>query len=537
MRGLMQDYPLTLAHLLYRAQRLFPDKMVASRGPAGMSRYTYAEMCRRVRRLANVLQQLEVHAGDRVGSFAWNTHRHLELYLGVPSSGAVLHTINIRLFPEQIAYIINHAEDAVLFVDDSLLPILEPLAQQLRSVRAFVVMTDDPLPDSSLQPLYSYEELLRSAPEEFAFPPLDENAACGMCYTSGTTGAPKGVVYSHRALFLQSIVQTMADTIAMCERDVVLAIVPMFHANAWNLPYAGTMVGAAQVYPGAHPQPEDLARLIQEERVTIAAGVPTVWISILALLQEEPYDLSSLRCIVCGGAPVPQSLIEAYDRLAIPMVQAWGLTETAPTATVSVPRRHMLSWPPEQLMAVRAKQGPVLPALEIRAMDDAGREVPWDGKSVGELQLRGPWIMSAYYNDARTPEALADGWFRTGDVASIDADGFVQITDRAKDVIKSGGEWISSVELENALMGHPQVLEAAVVGLPHDQWQERPLACVVPKPGQTIDKADLRAYLAARVPKWWLPDDFVFLDAIPRTSVGKFAKRELRTRFTGYHWP
>jgi fatty-acyl-CoA synthase len=533
----MQDYPLTLSHLLYRAERLFPHKMVASRGPAGMLRYTYAEVCRRVRQLANMLRQLEVHPGDRVGSFAWNTHRHLELYIGVPSSGAVLHTINIRLFPEQIAYIINHAEDEVLFVDDSVLPVLEPLAQQLRSVRAFVVMTDGLLADSPLQPLYSYEELLRNASDEFAFPPLDENTACGMCYTSGTTGPPKGVVYSHRALFLQSIIQTMADTFALCEHDVLLSIVPMFHANAWNLPYAGTMVGAAQVYPGAHPQPEDLARLIQEERVTIAAGVPTVWISILAVLQQKPYDLSSLRCIICGGAAAPQSLIEAYDRLGIPVVHAWGLTETAPTTTVSVPRRHMLSWPPEQLTAVRAKQGPVLPALEIRAMDDAGREVPWDGKSVGELQLRGPWIMSEYYNDPRTSEALADGWLRTGDVASIDADGFVHITDRAKDVIKSGGEWISSVELENALMGHPQVLEAAVIGLPHDQWQERPLACVVPRPGQTIDKSDLRAYLAARFPKWWVPDEFVFLDAIPRTSVGKFAKGELRARFEGYHWP
>ncbi len=536
MRGLMQDYPLLLSHLLYRAERLFPHKMVATRGPTGMVRYTCADMCRRVRRLANVLQQLGVQAGDRVGSFAWNTHRHLELYLGVPSSGAVLHTINIRLFPEQITYIINHAADGVLFVDDSLLSILEPLAPQLRSVRAFVVMTDSPLPDTSLQPLYSYEELLRAAPQEFTFPPLDENAACGMCYTSGTTGHPKGVIYSHRALFLQSVAQTMADTIALRERDVLLSVVPMFHANAWNLPYAATMIGAAQVYPGAHPQPEDLARLIQEERVTIAAGVPTVWISMLALLQHKPYDLSSLRSIVCGGAAVPQSLIEAYDRLGVPILHAWGLTETAPTATVSVPRRHMLSWPPERLKAVRAKQGPVLPALEIRAVDDAGREVPWDGKSVGELQLRGPWVISEYYDDPRTPEAFADGWFRTGDVGSIDADGFVQITDRAKDVIKSGGEWISTVEIENALMGHPQVLEAAVIGLPHDQWQERPLACVVPKPGQTIDKADLRAYLAERFAKWWVPDDIVFLDAIPRTSVGKFAKNELRECFKEYHW-
>jgi fatty-acyl-CoA synthase len=537
MRGLMQDYPLTLTHLLGRAERLFGRKAIASRGPGGMMRYTYADAVRRVRRLANVLQRLGVHAGDRVGTFAWNNHRHFELYLAIPSYGAVLHTINIRLFAEQIEYIINHAEDAVLFVDDSLLAALEPMADRLPSVRAFVAMGDGPPPASRLKPLYGYEDLLGEASESFEFPRLDENTAAGMCYTSGTTGNPKGVLYSHRALFLQSMVQTMADGFAISERDTVLAIVPMFHANAWDLPFAATMVGASQIYPGAQPQAEEVASLIETEKVTLAAGVPTIWIGMLGLLEQRKYDLSSLRCVPCGGSAVPQSLIDAYDELGIPIVQAWGLTETAPLATLSRPRQHMDSWSREDLLAVRAKQGCVMPGLEIRAVDDDGREAPWDGKSVGELQLRGPWVISSYYNDPRGSDAFSDGWFRTGDVASIDPDGYVQITDRAKDVIKSGGEWISSVELENGIMGHPRVLEAAVIGLPHAKWQERPLACVVLKRGQSLTKDELLSYLRDRVAKWWLPEDIVFVESLPKTSVGKFAKRELREQFKNHLWP
>jgi len=537
VRGLMQEYPLTVTQLIGRAERLFGRATIVSRGSSGMHRYTYADAARRVCRVANVLKRLGVEAGDRVGTFAWNTHRHFELYLAIPSYGAVLHTINIRLFAEQISYIINHAEDVVLFVDDSLLATLEPLAEQLHLVRAFVVMGDGPLPASTLAPLYSYEELLGNEPESFPFPSLDENSAAGMCYTSGTTGNPKGVLYSHRALYLQSIAQTMADSFALSERDTVLSIVPMFHANAWNLPFSATMVGAAQVFPGAQPTPEDIARLIQDEQVTVAAGVPTIWMGVLGVLEQKPYDLSSLRCVPCGGSAVPRSLLEAYDQRGITVVQAWGLTETAPLVTVSRPRKHMDALGRDEQLAARAKQGAVLPGIEIRAVDDRGQEVPWDGQTVGELQLRGPWVIREYYNDPRSAAAFADGWFRTGDVASIDADGFVQITDRAKDVIKSGGEWISSVELENALMGHPKVQEAAVIGLPHDKWQERPLACVVPKPGQSVTKEELFALLRGRVAKWWLPEDIVFIDAVPKTSVGKFAKRELRERFKDYRWP
>lgn len=538
MRGLMQDYPLTLSHLVTRAERMFPRVEVASRREDGtMLRYTYADACRRVRQLANALRRLGVKSGDRVGTFAWNSNRHFEIYLAVPSSGAVLHTVNIRLFPEQISYIINHAEDAVLFVDDSLLAQLEPLAAELKPVRAFVVMGEGPIPQTSLKPVYRYEDLLAAESAEYAFPALDEHHAAGMCYTSGTTGNPKGVVYSHRALFLQSMAQAMADGFAISESDTILSIVPMFHANAWNLPFCGTMVGARQVFPGPHPTPEDIARLIETERVTVAGGVPTVLIGMLAVLDKRPHDFSSLRCVPCGGSAVPPSLIQAYDRIGVHVMQAWGLTETSPLATVAKVRSTMRDWPAERVLATRAKQGAIMPGLEIRAIGEDGNEVPWDGKSVGELQLRGPWIIREYYNDERSHEAFHDGWFKTGDVASIDVDGYVQISDRAKDVIKSGGEWISSVELENAIMGHPAVLEAAVVGLPHERWQERPLACVVRKPGQALEKDDVIEYLRDRVAKWWLPADVVFLEAIPKTSVGKFAKRALRDQLKDYRWP
>ncbi len=536
MRGLMMNYPLTITSLLERARRLFPHKQIITRTSGGLHRYTYAELYRRACRLAHVLHDLGVCPGERVATFAWNSYRHLELYLAVPSSGAVVHTLNIRLFPEQIAFIVNHAEDKVIFVDDTLLPTLEALAPELRSVRAFVVMGDGPLPATVLHPVHRYEDLLAGARDEFAFPRLDENDAAGMCYTSGTTGNPKGVAYSHRSLVLQSLVQAAADAFALSEADVVCPVVPMFHANAWGLPFTSTMVGATQVYPGPQPAPQDIASLIEQLRITVTAGVPTVLIGLLGALEERRYDLSSLRCVPCGGSAVPESLIERFDRLGVTVLQAWGMTETSPLATLSQPREAMRNWSDQQRRAVRAKQGMPVPGVELRVVDDAGRELPWDGSSVGELQIRGPWIISSYYHDPRSAEAFQDGWFKTGDIAAIDADGYVQITDRAKDVIKSGGEWISSVELENAIMAHPQVLEAAVVGLAHERWQERPLACVVPRPGQQPTKESILAHLQSRVAKWWLPDDIVFVDSLPKTSVGKIAKRDLRERFKGYRW-
>ncbi|GIW42516.1 MAG: long-chain-fatty-acid--CoA ligase [Candidatus Binatia bacterium] len=537
MQGTMMRYPLTLTHLLERARRLFPEKEILSKTPEGLHRTSYAELYVRAKKLAQALEKIGVRRGERVATFAWNTHRHLELYLAVPAYGAVLHTLNIRLFPEQIAFVVNHAKDAVVFVDPDLVSQLESLAPKLETVRLYVTLSEEVPDGTRLRPVRAYEELLAENDGDVSFPDLDENEAAGMCYTSGTTGNPKGVAYSHRALVLQCFAQAMADSFGIRESDVVLPIVPMFHANAWCLPYAATMVGATQVYPGPHPTPEDILSLVEEHRVTVTAAVPTVLLGLLSVLEKKSYDLSSLRCVPCGGSAVPASLIERFDRLGVEVVQAWGMTETSPLATVSVPRSFMRGWPKEKLLAVRAKQGVPVPWVETRVVDDAGNELPWDGKSVGELQVRGPWVVGEYYEDPRSQEAFQDGWFKTGDVAHIDRYGYVQITDRAKDVIKSGGEWISSVELENAIMSHPDVLEAAVIGLPHPRWQERPLACVVPKPGKTLTKESILEHLRPRVAKWWLPEDVVFLESIPKTSVGKFAKRELRERFRDYRWP
>lgn len=534
MQGLMMDYPLTLTHFFERTSRLFARKTLATRVPGGPPfRYTYGDFAERVRRLAGALQALDVGRGDRVGTFAWNSHRHLELYWAVPLLGAVLHTVNIRLAPSDIAYIVNHAGDSVLFVDASLWPLLEPVRPELRTVRHVVILPDAalPLPEGAL----AYEALLAGADPVLAWPPLDEREACGMCYTSGTTGHPKGVVYSHRAIFIHSLAVAMADTLGICERDVVLHVVPMFHANAWCVPYAAVMVGAAQVFAGPNPQPRDIARLIQEERVSFVGAVPTVWIGVKEVVEKEGYDLSSLRAIVVGGSAAPRSLLEAYERqFGVRMVHAWGMTEMSPLGTVARLKSYMEAWPEDARFAVRAKQGYAAPIVDLRAVDEAGREVPWDGKTMGELQVRGPCVSSAYYDYPGGAAAFTpDGWFRTGDVVTIDPEGYIQVTDRTKDLIKSGGEWISSVDLEGLLMSHPKVLEAAVIAVPHPRWLERPLACVVPRPEHRHDltAAELLDYLRPRVARWWLPDGVVFLEAIPKTGVGKFDKKLLRERF------
>jgi len=541
MEGLMMDWPLTLHHFLDRAARLFPRKEIATRTAAGMHRYTYADFHRRVHRLAHALNRLGIGRGDRVATFAWNTYRHLEIYFAAPCMGAVLHTLNIRLAPDQLVYIINHAEDRVIFVDASLVPLLERIRDQIPTVKAFVVMSDTgPIP-TTLSPALDYEALLEESPDaSYPWPRLDENAAAGMCYTSGTTGNPKGVVYSHRAIFLHSLALCLADTFGICEQDVLMPVVPMFHANAWGMPFAGVMVGAKLVFPGPHLQPRDIAELIQNERVTVTAGVPTIWIGLYALLERERYDLSSLRVMPVGGSAMPRALIEAFEkRFGIRVAHAWGMTEMTPLGTVANLKSYMADWPEEERFAIRAKQGMPVVGVEIRAVDDQGREVPWDGKTMGELQVRGPWVIRAYYNDPRTAEAFQDGWFRTGDVVTIDPEGYIQIVDRIKDLIKSGGEWISSVDLENALMAHPKVLEAAVIAVPHPKWQERPLAVVVPRPEfkEDLTKEELLEFLRPRFAKWWLPDDIVFVEAIPKTSVGKFDKKVLREQFREYRLP
>ncbi len=541
MEGLMMDWPLTLHHFLDRSARLFPRKEIVTRTAAGLHRYTYADFHRRVHRLAHALGRLGIGRGDRVATFAWNTHRHLEIYFAAPCMGAVLHTLNIRLAPDQLVYIINHAEDRVIFVDASLVPLLERIRDQIPTVKAFVVMGDAGPAPTALQPAFDYETLLEESPDApYPWPRLDENAAAGMCYTSGTTGNPKGVVYSHRAIFLHSLALCLADTFGICERDVLMPVVPMFHANAWGLPFAGVMVGAKLVFPGPHLQPRDIAELIQSERVTVTAGVPTIWIGLYALLERERYDLSSLRVMPVGGSAMPRALIEAFEkRFGIRVVHAWGMTEMTPLGTVANLKSYMEDWPEESRFAVRAKQGLPAVGVEIRAVDDQGREVPWDGQTMGELQVRGPWVIRAYYNDPRTAEAFQEGWLRTGDVVTVDPEGYIQIVDRTKDLIKSGGEWISSVDLENALMAHPKVLEAAVIAVPHPKWQERPLAVVVPRPEfkESLTKEELMGFLQPRFAKWWLPDDIVFVEAIPKTSVGKFDKKALREQFREYQLP
>jgi fatty-acyl-CoA synthase len=536
MRGLMMNRPLLLTQFLERARRLYPKQEIVSKLPQGIHRTTYEKVHARALRLAAALDGLGVGPGERVGTFAWNHYRHFELYFAVPGAGRVLHTLNLRLFPEQVAFIANHAEDRVIFVDDVLLPLLEKVAPHLEHVRAYVVMGDGDVPKTTLGPLFRYEELLDEAPSGYRFPELDENDASLMCYTSGTTGNPKGVLYSHRALYLESMAICMADAMALSDRDTVLPVVPMFHANCWSLPFAATMVGAKQIFPGQFLQPPDVVGLLESEKVTIGAAVPTIWTGVIDLLDREKHDVSSLTRVLCGGSAVPLGLIDRFDRRGIRLLQAWGMTETSPVGTIAHVKATLGELSRDERLKVAAKQGISAPGVEIRIVDDAGAEVAWDGKTPGELEVRGPWVVGAYFDDPRSPQCFHDGWFRTGDIAAIDSEGYVMIQDRSKDVIKSGGEWVSSVELENAIMGHPAVLEAAVIGVHHPKWDERPLACVVVREDfrGKLTKQDIIDHLAPSFAKFWLPDDVVFVESIPKTSVGKFSKKDLREQFKDY---
>ena len=531
MRALMQEYPLTLQHVLWRVEKLFGRKEVVTQRAGGVHRYTYAAMAPRVHQLAHALARLGVRPGDVVATLAWNNYRHLEVYYAVPCMGAVLHTLNMRLHPDHLAFIIEDAADTVILVDESLLPVLDKLAGRMPTVRQIIVLSDGgDLPAHNLGELHDYETLLATEPTHYPWPALDEWSAAGICYTSGTTGNPKGVVYSHRSQFLHTMAthqQGVGE--GFRESDAILPVVPMFHANSWGFPYGAGMAGAKMIFPDRWMGDGALLlRLAEEEGATILAGVPTIWMNLVAQMEQTGGRLPAVHSVFSGGSAVPPALMQRMDRVGLRAIHAWGMTEMSPIGTISIPR----SWhTADDHQASRLTQGPPTPGVELRIADLAtGDELPWDGEAFGEIQVRGPWVANGYLHDADPDKLTADGWFRTGDVATVSPDGYLTIVDRTKDVIKSGGEWISSIELEGAIMAHPKVREATVVGLTHPKWQERPVAFVVPRPeydGQ-VTETEVRDFLAGKVARWWLPDEIRFIAEIPKTTTGKFDKKVVR---------
>jgi fatty-acyl-CoA synthase len=525
----MQDAPMLVSDILRHGQQVYGDSLVTTvTGPNGEHvDATFTQVAERAEQLAKALVGLGVGPDDRVGTFMWNNQRHLEAYLAVPSMGAVLHTLNVRLFPEQLAYVINHGEDSVLIVDTTLVPLLAGVWDQLTTVKHVIVADGDGSAAAIFGSTFDYEELVSAESPGFDWPVLDERQASSMCYTSGTTGDPKGVVYSHRSTFLHSLAVTSASSLAVNQLDRVLTVVPMFHVNAWGTPYAAFLVGADLLMPQLYLQAAPLAAAIGECRPTVAAGVPTIWNDLLRYAETNPVDMSSVRIVVAGGAAVPRSMFGRFERqFGIELIQGWGMTETSPLCALAIPPRGTA---PEDELNWRAKTGRIVPGVEIRICAEDGAVLPRDGQAVGEFEVRGPWIAASYYRDPST-ERFHDGWLRTGDVGTLDDKGFMQITDRTKDVIKSGGEWISSVELENEVMAHPEVHEAAVVGIPDDKWSERPLVAVVRTDGSTLTAEDLVGHLDGRVSRWWMPEYWTFVDEIPKTSVGKFDKKVLRAQ-------
>jgi acyl-CoA synthetase (AMP-forming)/AMP-acid ligase II len=531
LKSTMMDFPLTLQMVFAHGRKVhgITGEVVTWTG-AEARRATFAKVAERIQQLAGALTRLGVGPGDRVGTLMWNNQEHLEAYFAVPCMGAVLHTLNLRLFPDQLAYVINHAGDKVIIVDDSLAPLLARVASELETVEHVIVTGAASAAGLDVRgaEMHGYEAGLAAEVPTFAWPEIDERSAAAMCYTTGTTGAPKGVAYSHRSIVLHTLGVASSSVVPLTEKDKALLIVPQFHAMAWGLPYACWAGGIDMLMPERYLQPEPLARMIESEKPTYAAAVPTIWNGLLLHSEQKAVDLSSLRLVTCGGAAVPKALIQRFkDKHGVAIVQGWGMTETSPVAAISWPPRGT---PDAEAVDWYARTGRVIFGVELRLVDEAGAELPWDGQSIGEFEVRGPWITGAYFKED-TPDKFHDGWLRTGDVGTVDPRGFLQITDRAKDVIKSGGEWISSVELENVLMGHPDIAEAAVIGVPDQKWDERPLACVVLKPGIDRDPAAIRSFLTDKVARWWLPERYAFVDEVPKTSVGKFDKKVLRTRY------
>lgn len=536
-KSTMMDFPLSLPHMLERIGLYFPTVEVVSRMPdKSLHRTNYLEIQQRSKKLASALIDTGIKKGDCVATLMWNHYAHLECYMGIPCTGAVLHTLNLRLSPEDIAYIANHAEDKILIVDDVLLPLYDEIKDKVSFNKVVVVpLSGAAIPENCV----NYEDFIEAGSADFTCPDIDENDALGMCYTSGTTGRPKGVVYSHRSTVLHSMSEGLDSSLAINQHDVVTPVVPMFHANAWGLPYTSVMVGAKLVFPGPHLDAESLLDLYEQEQVTLSAGVPTIWMAIKQALEADPtrWKTAPNMRMAVGGAAIPESLFRVFDTFDMKIIQAWGMTETSPLASVGLLKNNMMGLTEDEQYHARTKQGLPLPFVEVRIIDDGGIEQPWDGEAQGEVQVRGPWITGSYYKEGSQPDKFsADGWLRTGDVAMIDSEGFIKLTDRTKDLVKLGGEWISSVDLENAIMEHPDVIEAVVIAVAHPKWDERPLAAIVVKEGASLSKEDIHEFIRDKFHKTWLPDAVETVTEIPKTSTGKFMKKELRKLYEGWVW-
>jgi fatty-acyl-CoA synthase len=540
IQGLMQQQPLMISSIIEFAERWFPKVEVVSRSVEGpIHRYTYKDMGRRARQVANVMQTLGIKRGDRVATLAWNGYRHMELYYGVSGSGAVLHTVNPRLFKEQLAYVINHAGDRVVFLDLTFVPLLESVVSELPDVEQYVIMTDRAhMPETSLPNVQCYEELLEAAGSDYQWPVFDENAASSICYTSGTTGNPKGVVYSHRSTLIHALGSSIPNGLSLSGNDSILLVVPQFHVNSWGVSYAAPMNGCKLVLPGPAMDGASLHELLQSERCTLSLAVPTVWMMLTGFLRESGETLPHMKRVVIGGSAVPEAMIRSFEKdYEVEVIHAWGMTETSPLGTLNFLMPHLRELDYEQQMPIKLKQGKSVFGIDIRIIDDDNNVLPHDGVAFGKLQARGHWVTSGYFGDDKHDAISSDGWFDTGDVATIDEDGYMMITDRTKDVIKSGGEWISSIELENIAVGHPDISEAAVIAIPHPKWDERPLVVAVKNDNSNIDKQTLLEYIAASVAKWQVPNDVVFVDELPHGATGKLNKLKLREDFNDYRFP